>query len=250
MGWREGPLLGFDLETTGVDTSRDVPVQVALIWTLPHEVLSADSFLVDPGREIPVEAVAIHGISTERARAEGRSLEETAVRLHVAIADAAAAGVPLVAMNANFDVTIAEGLFERFGLPSIEWGALVDPLVLDRHVDRYRKGKRCLDALCTHYRIRLRNAHDAGADAEAAVSLARRIAYRFRECGDLTAAELTLEQAGWHEEWAIRQDEWQRSQGLPGLRPEEFCWPCRRVAGAAGLPATATVTRRLGMSVA
>jgi DNA polymerase-3 subunit epsilon len=70
MAWRDGPLLGFDLETTGIDTKRDVPVQVALVWTEADRVVTADTWLVNPGRDIPDEAIAIHGISSERARLE------------------------------------------------------------------------------------------------------------------------------------------------------------------------------------
>ena len=228
MAWHNRRLLGFDLETTGIDTNRDLPVQVALVWAEPDELVRADRWLVDPGCVIPDEAIAIHGITTERARSEGRSLGETAVRIHNAFRRAARAGVPVVAMNASFDVTIAEGLFAAFGLPALAWHTLLDPLVMDRHVDPLREGKRRLDALCEHYRVRLDQAHDAGSDAEAAVGLARRIGRRFEECGDLTAEELTILQAIWHEEWATEHDTSCRDQGLPGLDADEFSWPCRR----------------------
>ncbi|HXY44457.1 MAG TPA: exonuclease domain-containing protein [Acidimicrobiales bacterium] len=228
MAWFDGPLLGFDLETTGIDTTRDLPVQAALVWTTADRVVRADTWIVDPGRDIPAEAIAIHGITSERARAEGCSLGEAALRIHSAIRQAAARGIPVVAMNASFDVTIAEALFASFGLPALAWHALLDPLVMDRHVDRYRKGKRRLDALCAHYRIQLQQAHDARADAEAAVALTRCIGLRYRECGDVHPELLTVRQAVWHEQWASEYDAWSRSEGLSGLEPDEFSWPCRR----------------------
>jgi DNA polymerase-3 subunit epsilon len=101
---------------------------------------------------------------------------------------------------------------------------------MDRHLDRYRDGKRRLDALCELYRVRLRQAHDARADAEAAVSLARCIGRRYREYGELDPETLTRWQAAWHEEWAYTYDALCRGQGLAGLGPEEFSWPCRRPA--------------------
>lgn len=229
MAWRSGRLLGFDLETTGVDTSRDVPVQVALVWADSAGGGWADSWLVDPGRVIPDEAIAIHGITTDRARSEGCSLREAAVRIHAAFRRAAGAGVPVVAMNASFDVTIAERLFAEFGLPALAWRSLLDPLVMDRQVDRHREGNRRLDALCEHYRVRLDRAHEAESDAGAAVAIARRIGFRFEECGGATAEELTILQASWHECWATDHDSWLRAQGLPGLEPFDFSWPCRRV---------------------
>ncbi len=153
MGWCEGPLLGFDFETTGVDPRRDRPVQVGLAWTLPGTAGRIDTFLIDPGCAIPEEAVSIHGITTERASREGCSLAEAARRVRSALAEASATGVPVVAMNAGFDLTVAETLFARAGLPPLEWRAVIDPLVMDRHVDRYRTGRRRLEALCGHYGV-------------------------------------------------------------------------------------------------
>ncbi len=228
MAWRDGPLLGFDLETTGVDTAFDLPVQVALVWTVPMRVVRVDSWIVNPGRDVPEGAIAVHGITTERARVEGCSLADAACRIHEALRRAAADGVPVVAMNASFDVTIAERLFARFHLPALAWHSLLDPLVMDRHVDRYRPGTRCLDALCEHYRVRLKQAHDATADAEAAVALVRRIGSRYPECGDLSPEVLTGLEAGWHEEWAVNYDAVCRGEGFEGLDPAEFSWPFRR----------------------
>ena len=132
MSWNEGPLLGFDLETTGVDPGKDLPVQVALVRWEPRTKSRREVFIVDPGREIPGEAEAIHGVSTRRARREGCPLEDAAAIVHAVLETAQAERVPIVAMNASFDITITTVLFRNFGLRPIEWGALVDPLVIDR----------------------------------------------------------------------------------------------------------------------
>jgi DNA polymerase-3 subunit epsilon len=227
MGWCEGPLLGFDFETTGVDPCRDRPVQVALAWTLPGRAGRIDTFLIDPGCAIPEEAVSIHGITTERARREGCSLAEAARRVRSALAEAAATGVPVVAMNAGFDLTVAETLFAREGLPPLEWRRVIDPLVMDRHVDRYRTGRRRLEALCGHYGVRLTRPHDAGADAVAAVLISRTIGWAYPQCGQTAPGELTRRQRSWHRSWAAGYDSWRQEQGLPLLREEEYSWPCR-----------------------
>jgi DNA polymerase-3 subunit epsilon len=228
MGWEDGPLLGLDFETTGIDPTSDSPVQVAIVTTTPDEVTSREVFIVDPGREIPEGAVAVHGITTERAHREGRCLEEAARRVHAALVQAVAEAVPVVAMNASFDLTLADTLFRSFGLRRLEWRAVLDPLVLDRHLDRYRKGKRRLDALCEHYCVPLVRAHDAGSDAAAAVGLTRQIARFYPSCARTPAERLTKLQARWHREWAEHYDEWRRSQQMAGLEPEEFAWPLRR----------------------
>jgi DNA polymerase-3 subunit epsilon len=232
MRWYEGPLLGFDFETTGIDPLTDLPVQVALVWT-SRRAIRSDTFLVNPDRDIPDAAVAIHGITTARARAEGCPLGQAVERLHAAFRIAAEQEIPVVAMNAGFDITIAECLFASAGLPTLPWAAVVDPLVMDRHCDIYRKGKRRLDALCDFYGVRLTTAHDAGSDAEAAVWLSRIIGDRYPECGNVPAAELTRRQAIWHHEWAVSYDSWRREQGFDALAPEEFLWPLRRIAALA-----------------
>lgn len=225
--WHKGPLVGLDFETTGVDPTRDLPVQAAVVWCTSGGAADRSVFLIDPGREVPAEAVAIHGITTERARREGCSLEEAAVRLHRELSRAAADDVPVVAMNASFDVTIAARLFRLAGLPQLPWRLVVDPLVIDRHLERKRAGKRCLEDLCRHYAVTLDRPHDAGADALAAVELARQIGRRWWRAGRLRPERLTTREVRWHAGWAARYDATCRATGRPGLSPGEYSWPVR-----------------------
>lgn len=248
MAWHDSPLLGLDFETTGVDPLEDLPVQAALVWCDGAGGRRSAVFLVDPGREIPPGAVAVHGISSERARREGRSLEEAAHIVHRELSKAACEGVPLVAMNASFDVTIAECLFARAGLAPLDWRLVIDPLVIDRRVDRYRKGKRRLDALCDTYGVPLERAHDAGADAAAALSLAREIGRRWPEVGRLDPEELTLCQQAWHHAWAEDFHSWCEREGRAGLEPEEYLWPVRRRPEAALASHPASESSTMSMS--
>ncbi|MHB8246904.1 MAG: exonuclease domain-containing protein [Acidimicrobiales bacterium] len=243
MAWPERPLIGLDFETTGVDPLSDLPVQVALVWCDGKGSRRKAIWLVDPQCEIPAGAMAVHGISTERAREEGRSLEETARLVHHELERAANEGTPIVAMNASFDVTIAACLFDRAGLPPLAWDLVIDPLVIDRHVDKYRKGKRRLDALCEVYGICLEGAHDAGHDAEAALSLAREIGRRWPEAGGLDPGELTVFQQAWHYAWAEDFDRWCVNQGRPGLDPGEYLWPLRKSPTATSPTATGPPSR-------
>jgi DNA polymerase-3 subunit epsilon len=229
MTWNEGPLLGFDLETTGVNPRSDLPVQVALIRWEPYGTDYRNVFIVDPGCEVPPGAEAIHRISTQKARREGCPLDEAAAIVHAALRKAQADHVPVVAMNASFDITIAAMLFRSFGLEPIEWRALVDPLVIDRKVDGFRPGKRRLDVLCEIYHVELGSPHDAGSDADATLALARTIAWRYPEIAKYEIGELTKLQADWHLTWALEYDSWRRENGEAGLAPEEFCWPLREV---------------------
>ena len=229
MGWSEGPLIGFDLETTGIDPGTDLPVQVALIRWDPPDRPHRKVFIVDPGCEVPPGVQAIHGISTQRARREGCPLAEAAAIVHSVLNRAQLEQVPVVAMNASFDVTIATVLFRTFGLEPINWEALVDPLVIDRQIDRYRSGKRRLGALCDTYDVMLATPHDAGNDADAAVSIVRTIAVRYPEIAAYKIGDLTRFQIEWHRTWAFEYDSWCKQNGRPGLAPEDFYWPLREV---------------------
>ena len=77
---------------------------------------------------------------------------------------------------------------------------LVDPLVLDRHVDRYRKGKRTLSTVAAHYGVTLEGAHRAAGDAAATVGVARAIAKQYSKVR-VDGADLVELQVKAHTVW-------------------------------------------------
>ncbi|MEV0372180.1 exonuclease domain-containing protein [Streptomyces sp. NPDC050636] len=186
MSWHQELLVSFDLETTGTDVERDRIVTAALIRLEGDGRAAAkQSWLLDPGVPIPDEAAAIHGISTAYVQEYGRPPATAIEEITEALADALRADIPLVVMNARYDLSLLDRecrrhavrtLSERLGHPP---APVIDPLVLDKHVDRYRKGKRALQALCGHYGVPLDGAHEAGADAAAAAGVARRIGEKY-----------------------------------------------------------------------
>jgi DNA polymerase-3 subunit epsilon len=107
-GWPSGEVLGLDFETTGIDRFNDVPVSYALVSVVEGIVVRSWSGLIDPGREIPAEATAVHGISTARARAEGMPLHAAISLVSDAVVAASARGVPLAGMKLDYDLTILE----------------------------------------------------------------------------------------------------------------------------------------------
>ncbi|MER5641608.1 3'-5' exonuclease [Kitasatospora sp. NPDC002227] len=196
-GWVSGPLVGFDLETTGTDVETDRIVTAALVRLEADGTVTAErSWLLDPGVAIPEQASAIHGISTDRARAHGTAPGPAVAEIAGAVAEVLAAGTPLVVMNARYDLSLLDRECRRHGVPSLAErlgrtpAPVVDPLVLDKHVDRYRRGKRALQALCDHYGVRLDDAHNAGADALAAARVARRMGEAYAVVGELAPADL------------------------------------------------------------
>ncbi|MEV6106702.1 3'-5' exonuclease [Streptomyces sp. NPDC051940] len=233
MAWHAGRLIGFDLETTGTDPRTARIVTAAVVEAVAGTPTRRREWLANPGVPIPEETVAIHGISDARAGAEGRPAAEVADEVADELARAWRTGAPVVAYNASFDLSLLAAELGRHGLPSLaermaggEPGPVIDPLTIDRAVDRYRKGKRTLEAVCVEYGVVLDSAHDAGADALAAVQVAHALAERHEQVGRATAWELHRWQVTWYADWAAGYRHWLRSQGRPGDDIDAI-WPLR-----------------------
>ncbi|MEE1782274.1 MULTISPECIES: exonuclease domain-containing protein [Streptomycetaceae] len=231
--WYTGPLASFDTETTGVDVEHDRIVSAALVVQLaPGAPVQTETWLADPGVPIPDGARAVHGITDDHVRAHGRPARAVVAEITRALAAQARAGRPVVVMNAPYDLTLLDRELRRHhGLPltgGLGAAGLVvlDPRVLDKHVDRYRKGRRTLTDLCAHYGVELAGAHDAAADASAALALTRTIGARYPAAlGGLTAAELHLRQAIWHAAQARGLQNWFDRSGTP--ERVDLSWPLR-----------------------
>ncbi|MEW5534823.1 3'-5' exonuclease [Streptomyces virginiae] len=232
-GWNDRVLIGFDLETTGTEPGESRIVTAAVVEVRGGAVQERRAWLADPGIPIPEGASAIHGISTERAVAEGRPVREVADEVAEALVAHWRTGAVVVAYNAAFDLTLLSAELARHGLPSLadrlggeETGPVVDPLTIDRAVDRFRRGKRTLEAVCGVYGVTLEEAHDAGADALAAVHVARAIAERHPQVAELTPADLHARQGTWHARWARDFQSYLRRQGTPDA-VIDTAWPLR-----------------------
>ncbi|MEV6207830.1 3'-5' exonuclease [Kitasatospora sp. NPDC051914] len=231
MSWLGASLLAFDLETTGTDIENDRIVTAALVRLEPDGSASAERhWLVDPGIPIPEQATAIHGIDTERARGRGVPAAGAVEEITRAIAEALGSGIPLVIMNARYDLSLLDRECRRHGVTPLSArlggtpAPVIDPLVLDKHADRYRRGKRNLQALCTHYGVTLDGAHQAGADAVAAAGVARRLGEVFPAVGGVPLADLHALQVRAAAEQAASFEQYLRRTSDPDARVEP-AWP-------------------------
>lgn len=223
-----GTLGVFDLETTGIDvrTSRIVSANVSVI-DADGAVVERTDWLADPGVEIPAQASAVHGITTERARAEGRPAGETVAEIIAAIRAVFDRGLALTVYNAPYDLSLLRHEALRHGIPPLENPTpIIDPLVIDKAVDRYRKGKRTLEAAAVVYGVSLADAHDAGADAIAAGRVAQAIAARYPDELTLPALELHRRQAEWSAQQSASFAEYMRRTHNPDF-VEASGWPTR-----------------------
>ena len=218
----------FDLETTGIDvtTSRIVSAHVGVIGP-DGIVIEQTDWLADPGIEIPEQASAVHGITTARAQAEGRSAPIVVGEIITALATLFARGVPVTIYNASYDLSLLAHEARRYGLaPLTEPAPVIDPLVLDKAVDRFRKGKRTLEAAALHYGVSLTDAHTAGADAVAAGRVAQALAAKYATELALEAAELHAQQVIWSAEQAASFQDYMRRTRNPDFT-DSGLWPVR-----------------------
>ncbi|WP_042423333.1 exonuclease domain-containing protein [Streptacidiphilus anmyonensis] len=234
MSWLHDMLVGFDLETTGTEPGESRIVTAALVEVKEGEPVRRREWLADPGVAIPAEATAVHGITTQRAVAEGRPAGDVVAEVAAALVAYWRADIPVVVYNAPFDLSLLAAELRRHDLPSLERqlgaaavGPVVDPLVVDRAVDKYRKGSRSLENASAVYGVRLEEAHEAGADALAAVRVALALGERYPvEVGGLAPEDLHDRQVGWHAQWASGLQEWLRKKKDPEA-VVDGAWPLR-----------------------
>lgn len=234
--WHLGRLCGFDLETTGVDVETDRIVTACVVQCGGRQPVASATWLADPGVDIPEAAAAVHGISTEKARAEGRPAGEVIEQVTAALAAVVLLGIPVVAMNAAFDLTLLDREARRHGvqpLTDIVGGDLrvVDPRIIDKQVDTYRPGRRTLTDLCRLYGVRLDGAHSADADALAACRVAWRLGQRYPQLAEYDLMGLHKAQVEWAAEQAASFQAHLRRKGETDV-VIDGSWPLRPVGGA------------------
>jgi DNA polymerase III subunit epsilon len=152
----------LDTETTGLDPFQGHRlVEIGCIELL-NRIPTGQSFhrYLNPEREMPAEAVAIHGLSTEFLK-DKPFFAEIVEDLIAFIGDA-----PIVAHNALFDLAFLNAELERAGKLLVSRERMLDTLLLARR--KYPGAPNRLDDLCVRFAIdnSHRTKHGALLDAE------------------------------------------------------------------------------------
>lgn len=239
--WDGFPRAALDFETTSTDPHTARIVSAAFVkWTDGVRPDVIDRWLVNPGVEIPAEAAAVHGITTEHAREHGIDPAQMLFEVTGKVALSLGRRVPVVIYNAPYDLTLLEAENVRHGIDTLvsrlgvgKVGPIFDPVALARHAAPkrmvsvkdehgnlvYAEGskatvKECrnctcgatdwtLTSTCKHYRVPLGNAHDAAADALAAGRLFSKVmAAHPKLFNTLNAGSLHQSQVGWAKDQA------------------------------------------------
>lgn len=209
-GSKPAKYLCWDAETGGVDVHEDRIVQWFMA-TADEDGNLIDEFqwFIDPGVPIAEEAIAVHGITNERLAEYGQDPRQAFKEIAQVFRDHLE--LIHVAFNMAFDLSILDAEFKRHGV-SENFGSymrdearLVDGIVMDRHHDKYRKGKRTLEAQARHYGVPFdpEAAHDARYDVEATAKVTVKVLEKF-------GTPTTSEQKLWYAEFAEGLEEYLR----------------------------------------
>lgn len=222
MSWLDSPLLAIDTETTGTDPETARVVQVCLGRSERLGDWFAKTRIINPGVPIPAEATAVHGVSDEKAQAEGVAPAGPLSDIWVNLGWLATSRTPLVAHNAAYDLTVLDREFRRhLGEPLPSGLIVLDTLCLYRRFD-WRTGGRSLTKLAARHGITF-PAHDAEADALASLRLLHILADANDVLPLIPAAALHEAQRGW---WVQQQDAAEahaHGNGTPFTRQDS--WP-------------------------
>lgn len=236
--WDGGTVGGLDTETTGKDAMTERLV-TATVVEVDATSVAERGWLVAVEDPIPAEATAKHGITTEEAQAGGLPLAPVIGEISMALWRAWEQGIPVVIFNAPYDLTLLNQERMRCGLDPLGFSEtrtpILDPFVIDRALDKYRKGSRQLGDVCRHYGVTLDNAHTSSADALAAVQVMLRMAQVFPQLQRQSLQALYRMQAVWRAQWASNYQTYLRNKMAgEGADPHEIArtvidhqWPVR-----------------------
>jgi DNA polymerase-3 subunit epsilon len=157
------PIIFFDLETTGVDVSKDRIVEMSFIKIFPDGKRETKIKRINPGIPIPKEASDIHGITDEMV-SKLPKFKNIRKGLFQWIQ-----GCDFAGYNSNrFDIPILSNEFDRCGgLNPIEGATFIDVFNLFCHFN-----PRTLEAAYMLYTgNQLENAHSSEADTKATLEI-------------------------------------------------------------------------------
>jgi DNA polymerase-3 subunit epsilon len=214
-------LAGFDLETTGFSGSEDHIVQFSFQTWDDSRCISNYTDYVNPG--IPITNSEIHGVTNEMVAFADNEVNSVLL-IDSLLRESYNNHIPVVIMNAQFDVTFYRDVMSRLGLTPADKYCVIDPFVIDRHFDKYRPGKRTLRDIARVYGVLITDSfHDAEYDVAISINVAREMICRYGLDGSFL--ELHTSQQKWHFEQQKSLYEYFCSMENPVKDNIRYGWP-------------------------
>ena len=104
------PIVFFDLETTGVDTTKDRIIEISMIKVMPHGEEIVKTRRINPLMHIPESATAVHGITDEDVK-DAPTFAHIADQVRAFIGDSV-----VLAHNAGFDLKVLKATVRYYGI--------------------------------------------------------------------------------------------------------------------------------------
>lgn len=152
----KNPLVFFDLETTGINITKDRIVEISLLKVHPNGKEEIRSRLINPEMPIPAQSTAIHGITDDDVK-DSPTFKQVAKSLADMLE-----GCDLAGFNSSrFDVPMLSEEFLRAGVDF----DMSKRKFVDVQIIFHKKEQRTLEAAYKFYCDKeLQNAHSAEAD--------------------------------------------------------------------------------------
>ena len=153
----------MDTETTGLDPDKgDKLVEIGAVELINH--LPTDKTFheyINPQRDVPAEAVAVHGL-TQEFLSDKPLFEQVADKF----LDFIGPDAKLVIHNASFDMKFLNAELAALGRPKLPWSRAIDTLAIAR--EKFPGAQNSLDALCRRFNIdnSARSLHGALIDSQ------------------------------------------------------------------------------------
>jgi DNA polymerase-3 subunit epsilon len=137
----------LDTETTGMDPVQgDKLVEIGCVELENHLPTGKHYHVyINPEREIPAEATAVHGITNEFVK-DKPTFGEIVGEFYDFLGDAT-----LIIHNAEFDVKFLNAEFKTFGFPTVDPRRVIDTVKMAR--EKFPGSPANLDALCRRFNI-------------------------------------------------------------------------------------------------
>ncbi len=172
------PICFFDLETTGVNISKDRIVEISILKVFPNGTQESKTWLVNPEMPIPPETTAVHGIDDAKVANEP-TFKEIANKVHDMIK-----GCDLGGFNSNrFDIPL---LAEELLRAELDFD-MKNTVSVDVQTIYHKMEKRTLSAAYKFYCDKdLNDAHSAEADTMATYEVLKAQLDRYPELENST----------------------------------------------------------------